>query len=151
MLYSDGSAITSITMPVWRYVPPAGSTENSELPVFRQTKEWLENYFTGIDAKELPPIAPAGTPFQLRVWQVLRDIPRSHSVTYGDIARKLEEASGHLTSARAVGGAVGRNPIAILIPCHRVIGADGSLTGFGGGIAAKRFLLELEGIAYREK
>ena len=149
-LFSDGQAITAITMPVWRYVPPPGSRENLELPVFHSAKRCLENYFTDTDMLELPPLSPVGTPFQQQVWQILSEIPRGTAVTYGDIARKLEKINGSPASPRAVGGAVGRNPIAILIPCHRVLGAGGRITGFGGGLDAKRFLLELEGIPYRD-
>lgn len=142
-LYSDGTAITAVTMPLWRCKPTETGTETPDLPVFRQAKAWLEKYFTGVDPGELPPLSPAGTPYQLRVWQALEEIPYGSTVTYGELARKLAE-NGHPTSPRAVGGAVGRNPIAIFIPCHRVIGKDGSLTGFGGGMDAKRFLLQLE-------
>ena len=148
-LYSDGAAITAITMPVWRYQPAPGSTESDDLPVFQQAKSWLENYFTDATPQQLPPLSPAGTPFQQQVWQILREIPHGSTLTYGDVARKLEESTGHRTSPRAVGNAVGRNPVAIMIPCHRVLGAGGSLTGFGGGLDTKRFLLELEGIPYR--
>lgn len=149
-LFSDGQAITAITMPVWRYIPPSGSQENPELSVFRLANRCLGNYFTGADMIDIPPFYPAGTPFQQQVWTLLTEIPRGTAVTYGDIARKLEKINGSPTSPRAVGGAVGRNPIAILIPCHRVLGAGGRITGFGGGLDAKRFLLELEGIPYQE-
>ena len=147
-LYSDGTAITAITMPVWRYQPNPGSMESDDLPVFQQAKAWLENYYTGSVPQNCPPISAVGTPFQQQVWKILQEIPRSSTLTYGDIARKLEEATGRRTSPRAVGSAVGRNPVAIMIPCHRVLGAGGSLTGFGGGLDAKRFLLDLEGIPY---
>lgn len=147
-LYSDGTAITAITMPVWRYQPPPGSMESDDLPVFQQAKEWLENYFTGAASQDYPPISVDGTPFQQQVWRILRDIPRGSTLTYGDIARKLEKIADKRTSPRAVGNAVGRNPVAIMIPCHRVLGAGGSLTGFGGGLEAKRFLLDLERIPY---
>ena len=149
-LYSDGTSITAITMPVWRNQPQESSTESPALPVFQVAKSWLENYFTGIVSKDIPPLFPAGTPFQLQIWQILQSIPQGTTVTYGEIAHRLEELTGQRTSPRAVGNAVGRNPIAILIPCHRVLGADHRLTGFGGGLEAKRFLLELEGIPYRD-
>lgn len=148
-LYSDGNAITAVTMPIWRYQPPENSVESHDLPVFCTAKAWLENYFTAIDSSEIPEFSPAGTPFQLQIWQLLRNIPRGSAVTYGEIARMLEKTTGQRTSPRAVGHAVGRNPVAILIPCHRVLGSGGTLTGFGGGLAAKRFLLDLEGISYR--
>ena len=145
-LHSDGMAITAVIPPVWRCRPPENGVEMPELPVFQQAKAWLEKYFTGADIPELPPLSPAATPYQRQVWQLLTEIPHGTTRSYGDLARKLEEINGKRTSPRAAGGAVGRNPIAILIPCHRVIGADGSLTGFGGGMDAKRFLLRLEGI-----
>ena len=148
-LRSDGEVITALTLPVWRCRPEkTGAAAN--LPIFRQTTEWLEKYFTGTDPGPIPQIAPMGTPYQLRVWEQLRRVSYGMTVTYGDIARELN-ATGHPpTSPRAVGGAVGRNPIAILIPCHRVLGAGRILTGFGGGMDAKRLLLEQEGIPYRE-
>ena len=148
-LYSDGTSITAITMPVWRNQPQENSTEFSALPVFQAAKSWLENYFTGIVFKDIPPLSPTGTPFQLQIWQILQSIPLGSSVTYGEIAHRLEELTGQRTSPRAVGNAVGRNPSASLVPCHRVLGADHRLTGFGGGLDAKRFLLDLEGIPYR--
>ena len=148
-LRSDGETITALTLPIWR-AQPQDACESADLPIFRQTAEWLEKYFTGIDPGDLPHTSPSGTPYQERVWAVLARIPFGASVTYGDIARELNAAGHPPTSPRAVGGAVGRNPIALLIPCHRVLGTDGALTGFGGGMDAKRFLLELERIPYRE-
>ena len=148
-LRSDGEAITALTPPIWRRRPEE-TGEVADLPIFRRTAEWLEKYFTGTDPGPIPSIRPCGTPYQLRVWATLVRIPIGVSVTYGDIARMLNTAELPPSSPRAVGGAVGRNPIAILIPCHRVLGAGGALTGFGGGMDAKRFLLELEGIPYRK-
>ena len=148
-LYSDGTAITAITMPVWRNQPSAESTRSDELPVFQQAKAWLENYFTGSVMQDYPPISAIGTPFQQQVWRILQEIPWGSTLTYGDIARRLEEITVRRTSPRSVGHAVGQNPVAILIPCHRVLGAGGTLTGFGGGLDAKRFLLDVEGIPYR--
>ena len=148
-LYSDGTSITAITMPVWRHQPAAKSTESNGLPVFQVAKEWLEKYFTGIAPDEYPQIHTSGTPFQQKVWHILQEIPPGSTLTYGAIAQKLEEATGRCTSPRAVGNAVGHNPVAIMIPCHRVLSAGGRLTGFSGGLDAKHFLLELEGISYR--
>lgn len=148
-LYSDGIAITAITMPVWRYQPTAESTEYDALPVFQQARQWLGNYFTEAAVHSLPPICTTGTPFQQQVWRTLLEIPYGSTLTYGEVARKLEKITGRRTSPRAVGNAVGQNPVAIMIPCHRVLGAGGSLTGFGGGLDAKRFLLDMEGIPYR--
>ncbi|MEE0845622.1 MAG: methylated-DNA--[protein]-cysteine S-methyltransferase [Eggerthellaceae bacterium] len=114
-------------------------------PVLSQACMWLNRYFAGEqpDPHELP-LNPGGSVFQKRVWRILADIPYGETVTYGDIAKRLEEESGKRSSARAVGGAVGHNPLCVIVPCHRVVGANGSLTGFGGGIATKVKLLEHE-------
>ena len=101
----------------------------------------LQEYFDGRRRRFTLPVAPAGTPFQQRVWQELQEIPWGTTTTYGEVARRI----GQPTAVRAVGSANGRNPVAIVIPCHRVIGSDGSLTGYAGGIATKRRLLQLEG------
>lgn len=117
--------------------------------IFCKTQEILDRYFQGekIDFQHLDFLAPQGTAFQQNVWQILRQIPYGNITSYGDIARQL----GKPNAMRAVGGAVGRNPISILIPCHRVLGKNQSLTGFGGGLPNKRYLLELEGITYKDK
>lgn len=116
-----------------------------ELPVFRQAKHWLKVYFAGKEPTFSVPLHPMGTAFQQRVWDFLRTIPYGNTATYGEIAKRLAAENGlaHL-SAQAVGGAVGHNPISLMIPCHRVVGTSGSLTGYGGGIARKVKLLELE-------
>jgi methylated-DNA-[protein]-cysteine S-methyltransferase len=109
-------------------------------PVLVAAARQLGEYFAGERRDFDLPLAPAGTPFQLGVWEQLRLIPYGTTVSYGELAHRL----GSPSASRAVGLANGRNPIAIVVPCHRVIGADGSLTGFGGGMAAKRTLLDLE-------
>ena len=114
--------------------------ESPDAPPLPDARAQLEQYFAGALTEFDLPLAPQGTPFQLRVWQELRRIPYGQSVSYGELARRI----GRPGAARAVGLANGRNPIAMVVPCHRVIGADGSLTGFGGGIERKRALLELE-------
>ena len=120
-------------------------TEEKETPVLKQTKEWLELYFAGKDPGFLPPLAPDGSEFQEKVWKILLTIPYGKTMTYGEIGKKIAELSGKKTmSAQAVGGAVGRNPISVLIPCHRVVGTSGSLTGYAGGIEKKIELLKLE-------
>lgn len=119
---------------------PAG-----EVPVFSVAQSWLDAYFAGGEPGELPPLAPQGTPFQKAVWDLLLEIPRGETATYGALAEKLSRRLGRPTSPRAVGSAVGRNPISILIPCHRVVGADGRLTGYAGGLERKEWLLTLEG------
>ena len=121
--------------------------EDDSRPVFAEAAAWLDAYFAG----EAPdpaavPLAPEGTPFRQAVWALLREIPAGSVVTYGDLARELGRRQGRTAvSARAVGGAVGHNPISLFIPCHRVVGAGGSLTGYAGGLERKGFLLELEG------
>ena len=107
----------------------------------REAKQQLHEYFEGRRRCFTLPVAPAGTPFQRRVWEELQNIPWGATTTYREIARRI----GQPTAVRAVGSANGRNPVAIVIPCHRVIGSDGSLTGYAGGIATKRRLLQHEG------
>lgn len=118
------------------------------LPVFARVKDWLNHYFGGDPLPlDTVPLSPIGTPFRRSVWRALRDIPYGQVTTYGALARKLAAEKGLSSlSAQAVGGAVGHNPISILIPCHRVVGANGSLTGYAGGIDKKLRLLTLEGV-----
>ncbi len=123
----------------------ADMVRDDNLPALAQTRAWLDRYFAGErpDPFELP-LAPQGSDFRHRVWKILLEIPYGQTVTYGDIAGRLAEESGGKMSAQAVGGAVGHNPICVIVPCHRVMGAKGNLTGFGGGIATKIKLLEHE-------
>lgn len=123
----------------FRALRAAGDWTRTERP-FRKAIAQLEAYFAGELERFDLPLAPAGTPFQREVWCLLRSIPYGETVSYGELARRL----GRSNAYRAVGAANGRNPIPIIIPCHRVIGANGSLTGFGGGLEIKRRLLELE-------
>ena len=121
--------------------------EKSGLPVFAGTKKWLDAYFAGEKPaiSELP-LAPMGSEFRKAVWDILCEIPHGQCTTYGEIARKMAARMNRKSmSSQAVGGAVGHNPISIIIPCHRVVGSNGSLTGFSGGIDKKIKLLELEG------
>ena len=121
--------------------------ECAELPVFARTRQWLDEYFSGKAPSFMPPIRMQGTDFQQMVWQLLLKIPYGTTSTYRDIARKVANERGIATmSAQAVGGAVGRNPISIIVPCHRIIGTDGTLTGYAGGIERKEKLLLLERI-----
>lgn len=140
-LASGGAEITGLWMEGQRYFA-AGlgefPRESSSLPVFRQAVDWLDAYFAGQTLPSLPPLAPKGSAFRQSVWEHLLKIPCGQTRTYGELARDLG------SSPRAIGGAVGHNPISILIPCHRVVGADGNLTGYAGGVDRKRFLLELE-------
>ena len=147
-IFSDGEAVTALDFPLWRGRPrmAAGGTQATELPVLRQTELWLAAYFAGEDPGPTPPVRTAGTAFQERVWARRRAIPYGKLSTYGSIAKDIERETGRRQSAQAVGGAVGRNPVAILIPCHRCVGSGGSLTGFGGGLNIKVRLLETEGV-----
>lgn len=114
-------------------------------------KRWLDIYFSGQQPDFMPPLHMSGTPFQMAVWETLREIPYGQTTTYGAIARKIARQRGlSKMSAQAVGQAVGRNELSILVPCHRVVGTNGSLTGYAGGIDKKIQLLQLEG-AFREE
>lgn len=116
-----------------------------ETPVLSEAKRWLDLYFGGQEPDFLPPLHPVGTPFRQAVWEILLRIPYGKTVTYGEISKQLAEKMGlERMSAQAVGGAVGHNKISIIIPCHRVVGSNGSLTGYAGGINRKIKLLELE-------
>ena len=147
-LASDGQAITGLWLAGQKYYAvtlDAGAVQAPERPEFRQAIDWLDAYFSGQVPPALPPLAPKGSLFRQAVWRLLLEIPRGQTTTYGILAQKLRD-QGLSASAQAVGGAVGHNPISILIPCHRVVGAKGSLTGYAGGIMVKRRLLELEGV-----
>ena len=141
LLASDGTAVTGLWLEDQKYfaagLDPAAQKAPA-LPVFRETRRWLEDYFAGRRPPALPPLAPAGSAFRKAVWKKLLEIHYGQTRTYGALAAELG------SSPRAVGSAVGRNPISILIPCHRLLGADGSLTGYAGGVEKKRFLLALE-------
>lgn len=118
---------------------------SKETPILTEAKGWLDIYFSGKKPDFTPPLHPAGSPFRQAVWQILRQIPYGQTITYGEIARQMTNVQqvSHM-SAQAVGGAVGHNEISIIIPCHRVVGTNGSLTGYAGGIDRKVALLELE-------
>ncbi len=142
LLCSDGSAVTGLYTQA--HSLPDG-TPAADCPVLQEAARWLDSYFRGRPAA-LPPVRPKGTPFQLAVWDCLLDIPYGDVRTYGQIAKVLcQRLNKSRMSAQAVGQAVGANPISIMIPCHRVIGADGSLTGYAGGLSRKQWLLEHEG------
>ena len=127
--------------------PPKNEVSFQETDYFVQTKQWLQLYFAGHDPGFLPRIHLTGSAFRMRVAEIMCEIPFGETVTYGWIAARIAAERGLMRmSAQAVGGAVGHNPICLIVPCHRVVGADGSLTGYGGGIARKKALLELEGI-----
>ena len=123
---------------------------SQETEILVETKKWLDVYFSGEKPKFTPPLHPEGSTFRQAVWQILLQIPYGQTITYGAIASKLtEKKNGSRMSAQAVGGAVGHNEISIIIPCHRVVGTNGSLTGYAGGIDKKISLLELEHVDMR--
>ena len=128
-----------------------GSIQKKSLPVFKDTCRWLDTYFSGKDPGFTPPIAMRTTPFRKQVWEIMLQIPYGRTLTYGEIADKIAKKRGiKKMSAQAVGGAVGHNSISLIIPCHRVIGAGGNLTGYAGGIKTKIKLLNLEGIQLKD-
>ena len=144
-LASDGERLVGLWLRGQKYYAAtlkSGAQLRDDLDVFRAAKDWLRSYFAG----ECPepgalPLAPRGSAFRREVWRMLLEIPSGELTTYGALAHRL----GPGMSAQAVGGAVGHNPISIIIPCHRVVGADGSLTGYAGGVENKLRLLRLEG------
>ena len=143
ILVSNGMALTELRLD--------GSKDDTEtqqeLPIFRETVRWLDIYFSGKEPDFTPPLDMRTGPFRREVWEIMLTIPYGQTMTYGEIAKEIARRHGLAKmSAQAVGGAVGHNAIPIIIPCHRVIGANGNLTGYGGGIERKIKLLELEGI-----
>lgn len=146
---SDGEAICGLWLDGQKYHGasiPADMVRDDDAVPFDAMRAWLDAYFAGEQpAIASVPLAPIGSEFRQAVWQKLVEIPYGELSTYGDIARALKEERGK-ASALAVGGAVGHNPISIIIPCHRIVGADGSLTGYAGGIERKVKLLEHEGV-----
>ena len=146
---SDGTSLTGLWFDGQKYFASTLGADYKEkdLPVFTEAKRWLDIYFSGNEPDFTPLLALKGSAFRMAVWQILQSIPYGQTITYGDIARQLAAQTGKTKmSAQAVGGAVGHNPISIIVPCHRVVGTGGSLTGYAGGIAKKIKLLELEGI-----
>ena len=148
LLAADEIGLTGLWFDGQKYFArelPAERTEK-EMPILTETKRWLDIYFTGTEPDFLPLLHPIGSTFRQEVWNLLLQIPYGKTVTYGELARQLAEKRGlPRMSAQAVGGAVGHNQISVLIPCHRVVGTNGSLTGYAGGIQKKVKLLELEG------
>ena len=142
LLAADETGLTGLWFEAQKYFPSflGVDYQEKETPVLTETARWLDVYFSGKDPGFLPPLHPQGSPFRQAVWNILLTIPRGQTMTYGEIARRLG-----VRIAQAVGGAVGHNPISILIPCHRVVGSDGSLTGYAGGLDRKTRLLQLEG------
>ena len=136
----DGESVTGLYLPQHKWwARPAPSWEETDAP-FATVREQLAQYFAGERQQFDVPIKMAGTPFQQRVWQELIGIPFGMTITYGELALRV----GNPAASRAVGAANGRNPISIIVPCHRVIGSTGKLTGYGGGVDKKQWLLEWE-------
>ena len=148
-LASNGEALIGLWFKGQKYDAATLSPtvqEKPDDPVLAQARAWLDAYFEGRDPGEIPSCAPRGSEFRQLVWAKLAEIPYGELVTYGDIAKAIEADTGKKRSARAVGGAVGHNPVSIILPCHRVVGASRSLTGYAGGIERKIALLKLEGV-----
>ncbi|MDR2352734.1 MAG: methylated-DNA--[protein]-cysteine S-methyltransferase [Deltaproteobacteria bacterium] len=151
-LESDGQNLTGLWIKEQNYHrQPLGAQPlllDDNLPIFQETKRWLQSYFASLKPEvSALPLAPKGNEFRERVWKILLKIPYGKVTTYGKIARQIADQMGKTKmSPQAVGGAVGHNPISIVIPCHRVIGANGNLVGYGGGISNKAKLLKLEGL-----
>lgn len=146
-LRSDGEALTGLWFADDKHygAKDIAGAALADLDVFMQAEAWLAEYFAGREPKVSVPLKLQGSEFQMQVWRLLQDIPYGRLVTYGDVAKKIAAQKGLARmSAQAVGGAVGHNPLCIIIPCHRVVGANGSLTGYGGGMWRKVRLLELE-------
>lgn len=144
-LAGEGDFLTGLWFDGQKYFPGLPA-ERTGTPVLRRTENWLDRYFAGEkpEADELP-LAPGGSEFQRQVWEQMRRIPYGETISYAELSRRVARLRNlaHM-SAQAVGGAVARNPISIIQPCHRVLGSDGSLTGYAGGLRRKAWLLELE-------
>ncbi len=147
VMASDGEALTGLWFEGQKYMPRLEGMEiNEGLKIFEEVRRWLDDYFEDKEPRTMPRLNPQGTVFRLRVWNVLMGIPYGQIMTYGDVARRVAGEMGvERMSAQAVGGAIGHNPISILIPCHRVVGANGELVGYAGGVERKRWLLFSEG------
>ena len=144
LLAADGEGLTTLDFTEKK------DAVSRNHPILREAARWLDIYFSGQNPGFTPPLHMLGTPFQTEVWRLLLDIPFGKTTTYGALAKEIARRRGiRRMSAQAIGGAVGRNPVALIVPCHRVIGADGSLTGYAGGLDKKARLLSLEGITFQ--
>lgn len=149
IMLSDGAGLTNLNFIDDKFYPAAlvEQAQEAQLHVFDAAAKWLNAYFAGRDPGVLPPLALQGSEFRRQVWQLLLQIPYGCLTTYKELAQKIAVQRGFgLMSAQAVGGAVGHNPICIMVPCHRVVGTNGSLTGYAGGLWRKERLLQLEGL-----
>jgi len=142
LMTADAMALTGLYFQGQRYAPePApGWIQRDDRPVFARARAWLEAYFSGRSPSFDVPLALHGTPFQQAVWRQIAGIPSGQTITYAELALR----AGNAAAVRAAGAATGRNPVSLLVPCHRVVGSDGSLTGYAGGLERKRNLLALE-------
>jgi methylated-DNA-[protein]-cysteine S-methyltransferase len=150
---SDGKNISGLWIEGQKYFEKTLEQDILEqnLPIFDTLRNWLDIYFSGKEPDFIPSLMPKGSPFQESIWTALCKIPYGQTISYGDLAKQFElENKGRHTSPRAVGNAVGHNPISILIPCHRVLGKNNNPTGYAGGIDKKIMLLRLEGITIRD-
>ena len=150
---SDGTHLIGLWFDGQKYFSDSlqGPVQEKSLPVFKDTCRWLDTYFSGKDPGFTPSLAMRTTPFRKQVWEIMLQIPYGRTLTYGEIADKIASKRGiKKMSAQAVGGAVGHNSISLIIPCHRVIGSGGNLTGYAGGIKTKIKLLNLEGIQLKD-
>ena len=150
-LASDGRALTGLWFDGQKYFGDTlegdGSSVGSDLSIFAETRKWLDIYFSGKAPDFTPPLLMKTSEFRKMVWEVMLSIPFGRTMTYGEIAREVAKRRElKRMSAQAVGGAVGHNSISLIIPCHRVVGTNGSLTGYAGGIKKKVALLEMEGV-----
>lgn len=145
LIASDGEAICGVWFYGQKHFPSTDFIVNDDLAIFKKVLDWFDDYFNGKNPKVNFRLKPHGSQFRQRVWKILSEIPYGETRTYGEIASMISPTM----SAQAVGGAVGHNPISIIVPCHRVLGKDGKLTGYAGGIDRKISLLELEGIDFK--
>lgn len=144
---SDGECLTGLWFDGQKYFADTlpAQHEEKDLDVFRRTDNWLDIYFSGKEPNFTLPLRMKGTEFRQEVWQILLTIPFGKTMTYGEIAKILADRRGNNSmSAQAVGGAVAHNPVSLIIPCHRVIGTNGALTGYAGGLDKKTWLLDME-------
>ena len=149
LLAADEIGLTGLWFEGEKFYADSLDPEHEErnVPVFDVVKKWLDIYFSGHEPDFMPPVHMIGSEFRQQVWKFLRAIPYGETITYGALAKRVARERGlERMSAQAVGGAVGHNEISIIVPCHRVVGSDGSLTGYAGGIDKKKRLLILEGV-----
>ena len=149
LLAADEIGLTGLWFDGEKFYADSLDPEHEErnVPVFDVVKKWLDIYFSGHEPDFMPPVHMIGSEFRQQVWKILREIPYGETITYGALAERIARERGlKRMSAQAVGGAVGHNEISIIVPCHRVVGSDGSLTGYAGGVDRKKKLLTLEGV-----